>query len=159
MVEVAGYRTEHTLQEKKEMSYRRRRGAGDGDGDSGGGVKGPSSALTSFLREQGINAEEIRLRYERSQQQADGEIPEEEQGEVVATDANNTNDQETPAIPLNFALDSDEEELDDGDNDDNGPTIEGAVKRRKVHHESTNSSMIYCAECDQNFQVSVYSKN
>ncbi len=34
--------------------------------DDDGGVKGPSSALTSFLREQGISAESVRQRYEEN---------------------------------------------------------------------------------------------
>lgn len=152
------------------MPYlRRRRQAGQQE-DDGGGVKGPSSALTSFLREQGINAEQIRLRYERSQREQNGEeeTPGEtgelaEERETVAEpvtgdiEANNGVEAHTS---LNFALDSDEEEIgDEGDGDDREASI--AKKRRTngiTSEVPTNNAAIYCLECDQNFEVSVYSK-
>lgn len=152
------------------MPYRRRRRQAGQQEDDGGGVKGPSSALTSFLREQGINAEQIRLRYERSQREQNGEeeTPGEtgelaEETETVAEpvtgdiEANNGVEAHTS---LNFALDSDEEEIgDEGGGDDREASI--AKKRRTngiTAEVPTNNAAIYCLECDQNFEVSVYSK-
>ena len=153
---------------QRSMAYgRRRKGAnGSANGGDDGGVKGPSSALTSFLREQGINAEQIRLRYERTLR---GEEANNDNASTVAPDiANSTEEPEldTPAnendystIPLNFALDSDEEEIEEHDNV-NGSAISGDIsdaKRRKTTQTGDGGS-IYCLECDQNFTVSVYSK-
>lgn len=138
------------------MSARRRRNqdASGGSTNADGGVKGPSSALTSFLREQGINAENIRSRYERSIRiQGEGGTEEEggagESGQEVADDENVEAGADI-SIPLNCGLDSDEEEIDDND-----------TKRRKTDAVGTGAAggaEIYCLECDQNFEISVYSK-
>lgn len=146
------------------MSYRRRRGnTGQQGDDDGGGVKGPSSALTSFLREQGINAEQIRLRYERSQRQQNGEeVPAEIAEELTAVVQQPENDAGGEILdgdshgPLNLALDSDEEEIDD---EEGGAA---SAKRRRTSGDfsgvSSNGAAIYCLECDQHFNISVYSK-
>lgn len=128
------------------MSYRRRRPQ---DSSTDGGVKGPSSALTSFLREQGINAENIRSRYERSLRQT-----EDVSDTSVATPQNDnllTADEPEEDISINFQLDSDEEEIEEPN--------EAALKRRKL--DTTVSSVgttIFCLECDQEFNVSLHSK-
>lgn len=137
------------------MSYRRRKTQGQNGGVEDGGVKGPSSALTSFLREQGINAEEIRLRYDqtrREQEQGDGDP----QTDVLPAlnEENDVENMENLNVPINFALDSDEEEIDS----DNEHVVDNDNKRRKKYSTSGGSSVIYCLECDQDFKVSVYSK-
>jgi DNA repair protein RAD7 len=148
------------------MPYRRRRTQNNQNGGDDGGVKGPSSALTSFLREQGINAEQIRQRYEQTQriaEEPDGSIlqgdlePVEEDHVEISSENNN--------IPLNFALDSDEEEVVDDSNSNNenstGANQGNVNKRQKIASTTANGTsgaIIYCLECDQEFKVSVYSK-
>lgn len=129
------------------MSYRRRRPEQVG---TDGGVKGPSSALTSFLREQGINAENIRSRYERS-------LRPEETADSIENNTPELNDVEEPIaagndISFNIEIDSDEEEIKESHNHD-------VTKRRQVDAVIPSSGVtIFCLECDQEFDVSVYSK-
>lgn len=144
------------------MGFRRRRGQ-PLDGDDGGGVKGPSSALTSFLREQGINAEQIRQRYEQSQAL---EAANDDTANNIpvngSDDGNNNNDDNNnninknndTHIALNFALDSDEEEITDQ------RVVENDSKRQKTDspYTPTTGTNLFCSECDQNFTVTPYSK-
>lgn len=91
-----------------------------------GGVKGPSSALTQFLKDQGISAQAIKSRWERRQKEAESETPEEletpalkaEEDEAIniAEDSESTEtDQELGSTPFDKRMrsvgeDSDEEE-------------------------------------------------
>lgn len=138
------------------MSYRRRKAQGQNSSAEDGGVKGPSSALTSFLREQGINAEEIRLRYERTQKEQELENTAQIDVDVLpsSNDENTVQNTENLNVPISFALDSDEEEIDS----DNDHAVDNGTKRRKKDSKSTDSSDIYCLECEQYFEVLVYSK-
>ncbi|KAG7825819.1 hypothetical protein KL919_000407 [Ogataea angusta] len=111
-------------------------------------VQGPSSALTSFLREQGISAEAIRLRYEeglrRQQEQAsDGE--EVENGE---------------------SEESDEEILEGEDISEDVRLLRerARIKRRRARRDreldddEADEGKNFCIECDREFVISVYSK-
>lgn len=154
------------------MAFRRRRreaaaGNGQQQNPDDHGVKGPSSALTSFLREQGINAEQIRLRYERTQRNTQENIIEDENKEdenkkdEENIEQNQSNNLHSTSIKLNFALDSDEEEIDDNENNNETENnLQSSTKRMKLDDSSslTKGATIYCLECDQNFQISVYSK-
>ncbi|TID24599.1 hypothetical protein CANINC_003072 [Pichia inconspicua] len=128
------------------MSYRRRKNQDPGND---GGVKGPSSALTSFLREQGINAENIRSRYERSLRQSE-DVPD-TSGTTTPNDIGPAEDEPQEDISINLQLDSDEEEIEDSG--------EAVQKRRKVDMTiSSVGAMIFCLECDQEFNLSLNSK-
>lgn len=141
------------------MGYRRRRGNSQQEGDNE--VKGPSSALTSFLREQGINAEQIRLRYEQAQKNKQEGIEEDNESINEIDNENNFSstigEENNTPIPLKFALDSDEEEINYSDNDN-----ESNIKKRKTTTtaaaDNNNGANVFCLECDQNFEISVYSK-
>lgn len=128
------------------MPYGRRRNNTNTDE---GGVKGPSSALTSFLREQGISAEQIRLRYEQSKRQKEpGGTTEVESGVEIPVEEVTNRDLE---IKINTGLDSDEEEVD----------YEKPLSKRQRLEQTVNVSSgtdLYCMECDQDFTISVYSK-
>lgn len=138
------------------MSYRRRRA-----NNSAGDIKGPSSALTSFLKEQGINAEAIKLRYEQNlakqqeQEQKALEKDDDEEDAVKIELSNTHND-----------VDSDEEELQQG-NDDDSHLRE--IKKRKLEqvfddeeepapNGGSSNDIIYCIECDRKFEVGVFTK-
>lgn len=88
----------------------------------GSQVRGPNSALTEFLREQGISAEEIRTRYERRQQEAAAAAP--------AT----TEPDETPEPAAATASDSDSElEI----------RLAAREKRRRAGHVDSDSDADY----------------
>jgi len=147
-----------------------------------GGVKGPSSALTSFLREQGISAESVRLRYEENVRREQEML---ERGRQISAEQNE-NDQESSTntqsaeieLPEN-ELDSDEEVFEgDEDNEEIAMIREKARRKRRraesgdndddfpngVGAENGNNNIDgdvgknYCLECDKEFIISVYSK-
>ncbi|ODV84361.1 hypothetical protein CANARDRAFT_201121 [[Candida] arabinofermentans NRRL YB-2248] len=119
------------------MSRRRRQQQQDTT-DSNHEVRGPSSALTSFLREQGINAEAIRLRYEETlRQQA-------EQGTSILYEG----DEETEEIRAIRQRASIKRSRANNDIDDDEAEI----------NEDDGEGKNYCIECDKEFVVSVYSK-
>lgn len=136
------------------MSYRRRKANKSADSNVSD-VKGPSSALTSFLKEQGINAEAIRLRYEetlKKEQMDKMALPPKDPAEDIHIElSTNTN-----------GPDSDEEELPTGQDLDLAN-----LKRRKLDDDnvpdvaetSTSNEAIYCLECDRHFVVNVYTKS
>lgn len=136
------------------MSYRRRRA---NNGDAGpSDIKGPSSALTSFLKEQGIDAEAIRLRYEENLKK--------EQEALLAPIEQEEDDGIKIELSTNMhEVDSDEEELP---NDEDLELLK--LKKRKLedNHDSSvdptgngnADQIIYCLECDRKFMVTVYSK-
>lgn len=138
------------------MSYRRRRANKSGDSVPND-VKGPSSALTSFLKEQGINAEAIRLKYEEN-------LKKEQEDLIKPIERDESDDIKIELSTNNNEIDSDEEELPNGEDLD---SIK--LKKRKLNEYDHISSIdtasnngdnqkIYCLECDRKFMVNVYSK-
>lgn len=114
------------------------------------GVRGPNSALTEFLRSQGINANEIRRRHERRRQRQQDEdeadSPENgsedlERDRVPAVDASvNTEDPEILRIAQAAAR---KRRGDFGDLDD---------------AQAANEGTTLCAFCNSRFTLTVYSK-
>jgi len=144
------------------------------------GIRGPNSALTEFLRQQGINAEEIRQRHLRRLrgEEEDGEEGEEAhederaaqgEGEEASTEAQAAEPEENDEEELHIRIaarrkrraaagkdddeytDSEDEGLDQ-DEDGNDLTIRRRSKRKVVGEEET------CAQCFNGFVVNVYSK-
>lgn len=106
------------------MSYRRRQR------ESAGGVRGPNSALTEFLREQGISAETIRRRH---QERREVEAQEAEEEEEQSQDGQEEEELVAAAErKRNAADDSDEEVLLTDKN--------------------------FCIDCAREFKITVYSK-
>ncbi|GME69533.1 unnamed protein product [[Candida] boidinii] len=170
------------------MSFRRNRArANNKDPASQIEIRGPSSALTEFLREQGINAETIRSRYEESLLNGSGENIEEIADELISEananganidQSNNGNDN-----PDDDADDDDEEVLE-GDDEaalENEDAVIKKIKRRailkrkknganngddaddidddeKLLDENESEGKNYCFECDNEFTINVYSK-
>ncbi|GMF61840.1 unnamed protein product [[Candida] boidinii] len=101
------------------MSFRRNRArATNKDSTSQIEIRGPSSALTEFLREQGINAETIRTRYEESLLNGSGENIEQIADEIISEANANGN------IPQSANGNDDA----DGDDDDDEEVLEGDDK-------------------------------
>lgn len=151
------------------MSRRRLKYRGDSDlneenqanGERNRGIRGPNSALTEFLRQQGINAEEIRLRHERRLREGSegvaGEAGSEPAGEQNEQNEQNDEDDEQEAREeqevrtaarlkrqmadrANFS-DSDEEEIGTSER-----------KHKIVGDEDT------CAHCYAQFKVTLNTK-
>jgi len=148
--------------------------------DDDGGVKGPSSALTSFLREQGISAESVRQRYEenvrREQEMIErGQRLSAEQDQIDEDDVSNVHSTNIE-LPEN-ELDSDEEVFEgDEENEEIAKIRERARRKRRRAERNDDDGMDdidaqngsndsdgdvgknYCLECDKEFIISVYSK-
>ncbi|GMG56230.1 unnamed protein product [Ambrosiozyma monospora] len=132
---------------------RRRNIQNNNNNSDNNAVRGPSSALTSFLREQGINANEIRLRHQ--ERLRNGGL---DQQETIEED-----NEENGTDELNQAKSDDEEEV--YSDDENGEIQQmretARVKRRRANeYDSDDDEEVknYCMECDKEFNISVYSK-
>lgn len=105
------------------------------------GVRGPNSALTEFLRSQGINANEIRRRHERRQEQEEAAEEQEQQVEAAADEA--VGDQ--PA------------------QDDEVARIARAAARKRRGDDMdaaqrANEGTAICPQCNSRFTLTVYSR-
>lgn len=166
---------------RRPLRYRSTDAQNGEEGESNRGIRGPNSALTEFLRQQGINAEDIRQRHLRrlNGEEDDGEQAGEEgqedaepqEGENGGTDANgeeenDENDEEELQIRIaarrkrraaagkddnDDYTDSDEQEIDE-DEDGNEIAVRRRPRRKVVGEEET------CAQCFQEFVINVYSK-
>ena len=143
-------------------------------------IRGPNSALTEFLRQQGISAEDIRRRHlERINGEEHGEGGEEEAGEGVGEDGEalleaveegdtvrNAADEQMAQEELEIRIASrrkrraaagkdDEDEYTDSETEDGIDNDGDRVThtRRKIVGESEK-----CAHCFNDFVVNVYSK-
>ncbi|KAH3662089.1 hypothetical protein OGAPHI_006270 [Ogataea philodendri] len=111
-------------------------------------VQGPSSALTSFLREQGISAEAIRTRYEEGLRR---QLEEEAGGEEVENGGSDESDEEI--------LEGEEETAEI-----KRIRERARAKRRRAQREDgldddeKADGNNFCIECDREFVISVYSK-
>ncbi|CAN6615214.1 DNA repair protein Rad7p [Trichomonascus vanleenenianus] len=97
-------------------------------------VRGPNSALTSFLREQGINASDIRQRYLRRQAQEEAEEVDEEEEE-----------EETEEGRIRARAREKRRLDDDEDDDDSGEEAD------------RDQGIRACTHCGVEFKVTVYS--
>lgn len=160
---------------RRPLQYRSTETSTGEDGAGNRGIRGPNSALTEFLRQQGINAEDIRQRHlrrlngEEDDGQENGNEGEEEgaeQPEAVAENGDEQDDGEELQIRIaarrkrraaagkddnDDYTDSDEQEIDE-DEDGNDVAVRRRSRRKVVGEEET------CAQCFQEFVINVYSK-
>lgn len=135
------------------------------EGGDGRGIRGPNSALTEFLRQQGISAEEIRRRHER---RLAGEEDEEEV--TGGADGGDNADNNVPVVDLQVsesvdALDQEELEMRiaarrkrraaKGQPDDEYTDSEDEIVpiKRKLIGEETQ-----CFDCECSFIITITSK-
>lgn len=112
------------------------------------GVRGPNSALTEFLRTQGINANEIRRRHERRRQREQDEDnsengPEESSEQYVSPAIEASVNSEDPEVLRIAQAAAKKRRGDFGDLDD---------------AQAANEGTTLCAFCKSRFTVTVYSK-
>ncbi|QPG76106.1 hypothetical protein FOA43_003492 [Brettanomyces nanus] len=159
------------------MAYGRRRRQNQAQGSED--VQGPSSALSAFLREQGINADSVRLRYEdnvrreqemieRQQQLEQEQQEQEQQGQEEQGQSGNILNDNLTDIGEASGLDSDEEVYEGDDKNDTEVALikeRARAKRRRVDGNDAAGfnadhgvGKNYCIECDKEFAISVYSK-
>ncbi len=156
---------------------------GETEGEDTRGIRGPNSALTEFLRQQGINAEEIRQRHLRRLrgQDPDGEQQEGEDGvqntDEAGPEATGANQSEAES-GAREEQENDEEELqiriaarrkrraaagkDDSDEytdseEEPGSDVDDVVVRRRPRRKVVGEEET-CAQCFNTFVVNVYSK-
>lgn len=115
------------------------------------GVHGPSSALTSFLREQGISADSVRQRYEEN-------VRREREMLESATVASETQDESRATLEDINELSSDEEVLEGDEETAHIKELARAKRRRMDNDDDDQVAKNYCLECDKEFAISVYSK-
>lgn len=155
---------------RRPLQYRRNDGGSTNSANAASSIRGPNSALTEFLRQQGISAEEIRQRHLR---RIAGE--EQEQPEVVNIDgignaANEVQQNEGEAeVPdeeelqmriaarrkRRAAKDNDEGDYTDSDSEDNSDHGEN---ERVPERAMIIGDEVSCFKCSTSFVVTVYSE-
>lgn len=151
------------------MPFRRRRRRNQDSNEDGRDVQGPSSALTSFLREQGISAESVRIRYEENVRREQEMV--ERQNQLNEQQATEGNGESVEGLPDNADIDSDEEVYEGDEEVERIKQLARMKKRRLNDDDSANGNnanddsnredsvgKTYCLECDREFIVSVYSR-
>lgn len=107
-------------------------------------VKGPNSALTEFLRSQGIDANEIRRRHEQrirdEEDEAEGDGPDGVDAEEVKEELIENDD----------GIAGDDEEI--------SRIAEAAASKRRADYNADHDGTAICASCHSRFTITVYSK-
>ncbi|KAH3674705.1 hypothetical protein WICMUC_003121 [Wickerhamomyces mucosus] len=153
---------------RRPLQYRKDQGDSTNGSSTSSGIRGPNSALTEFLRQQGINAEEIRQRHLRRL------AGEDEETEIVNVDhseisSNNIHEDSTqPDQDAEFdaeeleiriasrrkrraAKDNADEYTDSESENDINST--DRIKKKKIVGDEVS-----CVQCSKTFVVSVYSR-
>lgn len=105
-------------------------------------VRGPNSALTEFLRSQGIDANEIRRRHEQR-------IRNEEDEEAERDGPDGVDTEEIKEELINGES-ADDEEI--------SRIAEAAATKRSADYNADHDGIAICASCHSRFTITVYSK-
>ena len=167
------------------MSYRRRAPANTITGESH--IRGPTSALTGFLREHGINDDLIRRRQELAEQNPDNddENQEEEEGDTeehpldgaapeISSAVQDQDEKEDEELQIRIAArrkrrlaKQNESDYTDSDNDDNDDSQAAASNSSSTPISSSSNKKkktlapgmeIKCYECPVSFKITAFSR-
>lgn len=113
--------------------YRGRKRPRKGENDSNE-VRGPNSALTQFLKEQGINAESIRQRWLKGQKKDDQDGADEKEEEK---EKENVSENE---VKLDLTLDSDDDEDENSDVNNRARSLKYSDDSDEEEYDNANRS-------------------
>ncbi|KAH3688702.1 hypothetical protein WICPIJ_000302 [Wickerhamomyces pijperi] len=157
---------------RRPLKYRREESA-NGTQTEASAIRGPNSALTEFLRQQGISAEEIRQRHlrrvageEATLEDAPGviEINRETEPDQRAEEEEQEPDQEELEIRIaarrkrRAARDNNDGEYTDSDSEDNLEQEDNHIDQDAVERARIVGDEVECFRCSTSFVVSVYSE-